>query len=233
MRGRIYTIVPAAGSAVRMGLGYSKAYLDITGLPLLTRTLKALLNNDHLDMVTAAVRPDEVDLCKREVIKKYRLEDQVTIIGGGDERQQTVWELLSGIPADRDIVLVHDGARPFVAGQLVNEVLSAAVKWGAAIAALPATDTVKLSEDSGETVSSTLSRKSVYLVQTPQAFHRDVLIAAHRRARKENYQVTDDSSLVEWNGHPVRIVPGDPGNIKITTLEDLEHAKWILSSREK
>ncbi len=216
-----------------MGLGYSKAYLDISGVPLLTRTLKALLNNDHLDMITAAVRPDEVDLCKREIVKKYGLEDQVTVLGGGDERQHTVWELLSVIPADRDIVLVHDGARPFVTSHLINEVLSAAVQWGAAIAAMPATDTVKLSEDGGETVSSTLSRENFYLVQTPQAFHRDVLMAAYRRARKENYQATDDSSLVEWNGHPVRIVPGDPGNIKITTLDDLEHARWILSSREK
>ena len=233
MRGRIHTIVPAAGSAVRMGLGYSKAYLDISGVPLLTRTLKALLNNDHLDMITAAVRPDEVDLCKREIVKKYGLEDQVTVLGGGDERQHTVWELLSVIPADRDIVLVHDGARPFVTSHLINEVLSAAVQWGAAIAAMPATDTVKLSEDGGETVSSTLSRENFYLVQTPQAFHRDVLMAAYRRARKENYQATDDSSLVEWNGHPVRIVPGDPGNIKITTLDNLEHARWILSSREK
>lgn len=233
MLGRIYTIVPAAGSAVRMGLGYSKAYLDISGVPLLTRTLKALLNNDHLDMITAAVRPDEVGLCKMEIVKKYELEDQVTVLGGGDERQHTVWELLSVIPADRDIVLVHDGARPFVTSHLINEVLSAAVQWGAAIAAMPATDTVKLSEDGGETVSSTLSRENFYLVQTPQAFHRDVLMAAYRRARKENYQATDDSSLVEWNGHPVRIVPGDPGNIKITTLDDLEHARWILSSREK
>jgi len=215
-----------------MGLGYSKAYLDLSGLPLLTRTLRALLQNDHLDTITAAVRPDEVDLCRREIVEKYGLDDQVFIMGGGEERQQTVWEMLSVIPADRDIVLIHDGARPFVTPHLVSEVLSAAVQWGAAVAALPATDTVKLSQDDGETVSSTLPRENVYLVQTPQAFHRDVLIAAHRRARKESYQSTDDSSLIEWNRHPVRIVPGDPGNIKITALEDLEHARWILSSRE-
>jgi 2-C-methyl-D-erythritol 4-phosphate cytidylyltransferase len=120
-----------------------------------------------------------------------------------------------------------------VTPRLISEVLTAAVQWGAAVAALPATDTVKLSKDMGETLSSTLPRENVYLVQTPQAFHRDVLTAAHRRARKENYQSTDDSSLVEWNRHPVRIIPGDPGNIKITTLDDLEHARWILSSRNE
>jgi len=215
-----------------MGLGYSKAYLDISGRPLLARTLGALLGNDHLDRITAAVRPDETDLCRREIVEKYGLEGQVEVIGGGEERQHTVWELLAGIPVDRDIVLIHDGARPFVTPRLINEVLTAAVQWGAAVAALPATDTVKLSKDMGETLSSTLPRENVYLIQTPQAFHRDVLTAAHRRARKENYQSTDDSSLVEWNRHPVRIIPGDPGNIKITTLDDLEHARWILENQD-
>lgn len=215
-----------------MGLGYSKAYLDISGVPLLARTLKALLESDHLDMVTTAVRPGETDLCRREIVRKYGLENRVEVVGGGETRQQTIWELLSVIPVGRDIVLIHDGARPFVKPHLINEVLSAAVQWGAAIAALPATDTVKLSGDEGETVSSTVPRETVFLVQTPQAFHRDVLIAAHRRARKENYHSTDDSSLVEWNSHRVRMVPGDSGNIKITSLEDLEHARWILESRQ-
>ena len=231
MRGRVLTIVPAAGSAVRMGLGYSKAYLEIGGRPLLARTLESLLRCQHIDRVVTAVRPDEVDLCRREVVEKHGLGDRVEVIGGGAERNHTVWELLNRVPAERDLVLVHDGARPFPSEHLVSEVLSAAVQWGAALAAVKATDTVKVSEDQGETVSSTLDRDRVWLAQTPQAFHRDLIFAAHRRARKEDITVTDDATLVEMTGHPVRIVRGDTRNIKITTLEDLELARWILESQ--
>ena len=228
MRGRVYTIVPAAGSAVRMGLGYSKAYLDISGVPLLVRTLRSLLKSHHIDSVTVAVRPNEVDLCVREIVRKYSLQDEVSVIGGGEKRQHTVGELLLRIPADRDIVLIHDGGRPFVSEHLIGDVLAGAVKWGAALAAIPATDTVKISDDGGETVTATIRRERVYLAQTPQAFHRDLILAAHKRAMKGSFSATDDASLIEETGHEVRLVEGDPRNIKITTVDDLEPARWIL-----
>ena len=228
MRGRVYTIVPAAGSAVRMGLGYSKAYLDVSGVPLLARTLRSLLKSRHIDSVTVAVRPDEVDLCMREVVRKYSLQDDVSVIGGGEERRHTVWELLMKIPADRDIVLIHDGGRPFVSERLIGDVLAAAAEWGAAIAAMPATDTVKISDDGGETAAGTIGREKVFLAQTPQAFHRDLILPAHKRAIKGSISATDDSSLIEETGHETRLVEGDPGNIKITTLNDLDLARWII-----
>lgn len=231
MRGRVHTIVPAAGSALRMGLGYSKAYLEMAGKPMLVRTVESLLRSQHIDRIVTAVRPDEVDLCREEVVARYGLVDRMEVIGGGTERNRTVWELLSAAPADRDLVLIHDGARPFVTEHIVAEVLSATVQWGAAVAAVPVTDTVKFSEDGGESVSSTLDRDKIWLAQTPQAFHRDLIISAHRRARKDDVPVTDDATLVEMAGHPVRIVKGDRRNIKITTLEDLELARWILRNQ--
>lgn len=233
MRGRVQTLVPAAGSAVRMGLGYSKAYLELDGRPLLVRTIESLLRCRAIDRVITAVRPEEVELCRKEIVQKYGLQDQVEVIGGGPERDHTVWELLGKVPADRDLVLIHDGARPFVSEEIVNGVLSAAEQWGAALAAVPVTDTVKISEDGGDTVSGTFDRDKIWLAQTPQAFNRDLILAAHRSARKADFSVTDDTTLVERSGHPVRIVKGDPWNIKITTLEDLELARWIVERRRE
>jgi 2-C-methyl-D-erythritol 4-phosphate cytidylyltransferase len=228
--GRVFTIVPAAGSGSRMGLGYSKAFVDIEGLPLLSRTLLALLKSPLVDRVTTAVRPDEVDICEREVVAKAGLGTRVSVIEGGKERQHTVLNLLKAAPANRDLVLIHDGARPLISTALVQDVLEAALEWGAACAAIPLTDTVKESADGGETVDRTLDRTRLFLAQTPQAFHRDLIVTAHRRARKAGWQATDDVSLIERLGSVVKLVRGDVRNIKLTTVEDLELARWIIRS---
>ena len=231
MLGRVYTIVPAAGSAIRMGLGYSKAYVDVAGKPLLARTVESLLTSPFIDRITVAVRPDEVALAMGEVIDKFNFENRVELIAGGHERQQTVDRLLAAAPPERDLVLIHDGARPLVSINLIHEVLEAAAKWGAAIAAIPITDTIKESTDGGETVSGTVNRTGLFRAQTPQVFHRDIIVAAHRRALKERWEVTDDASLIEQMGHEIRIVTGEERNIKITTLDDLELVRWIVQSQ--
>ncbi|UCG37873.1 MAG: 2-C-methyl-D-erythritol 4-phosphate cytidylyltransferase [bacterium] len=230
MLGRVYTAVPAAGSGVRMGLGYSKAYAEVGGRPLLALTLGALLASPHIDEAVVAVRPGEEVLCRREVVEAHGFGGRVRVLAGGDQRQDTVSHLLDAAPADRDLVLIHDGARPMVTVGLIHEVLVAAARWGAAIAALPIPDTVKESTDGGTTVSRTLERSALYLAQTPQAFHRDLITTAHRRARKEGWNATDDASLLEQMGHEVRIVLGDGKNVKVTTLDDLELVRLIVQS---
>lgn len=230
MLGRVFTAVPAAGAGIRMGLGYSKAYVDLAGLPLLTWTLKALLKSPFIDCVTAACRSKEADLCQREIIVKGDLQDRVSVIEGGEERQDTVINLLNSAPPDRDLILIHDGARPLVKPAIIHDVLEAAAEWGAALAAVPLTDTVKQSTDGGETVEDTLDRSRLFGAQTPQAFHRDLIVTAHRRARKEGWTVTDDASLIEQLGHEVRLIRGDVRNIKVTTLDDLELVRWIIQS---
>ena len=142
----------------------------------------------------------------------------------------TVLNLLSEAPTDRDLVLIHDGARPFVNPSLIREVLESAREWGAATAGLELTDTIKESVDGGTTVYSTLDRTRLFRAQTPQAFQRDLILGAHRRARKEGWLATDDASLVERLGSVVRIVQGDAWNMKLTTRQDLEMARWILRS---
>ena len=231
MLGRVFTAIPAAGSAFRMGLGYSKAYVDVAGKPLLARTIESLLASPFIDLVTVAVRPDEIALAMGEIIGKLNLEDRVQLIAGGHERQQTVDNLLAKAPPERDLVLIHDGARPLISKKLIHEVLESAAEWGAAIAALPITDTIKESTDGGETVSGTVDRTRLYRAQTPQAFHRDIILSAHRRARKERWEVTDDASLLEQMGHEVRMVTGEERNIKVTSLDDLELVRWIIQTQ--
>jgi 2-C-methyl-D-erythritol 4-phosphate cytidylyltransferase len=230
MLGRVYTIVPAAGSAIRMGLGYSKAYVDVAGKPLIARTMESLLASPFIDRLTVAVRPDEVALAGGEIVEKLGLSDRVKVIAGGEKRQQTVDKLLAAAPPERDLVLIHDGARPLVSINLIHEVLEAAAKWGAAIAAIPITDTIKESTDGGETVSGTVNRTGLFRAQTPQVFHKDIIVAAHRRALKERWEVTDDASLIEQMGHEIRIVTGEERNLKVTTLDDLELVRWIIQS---
>jgi len=230
MLGRVYTAVPAAGSALRMGLGYSKAYVDVAGKPLLARTVASLLASPFIDQLTVAVRPDEATMAVGEILGKMSLQGRVAVIEGGKERQQTVERLLAAAPLDRDLILIHDAARPLVSENLIREVLEAGAEWGAAIAAIPIPDTVKESTDGGETVSGTVDRAVLYRAQTPQVFHRDLILAAHRRARKEGWEVTDDASLIEQMGHEVRIVRGEERNIKVTTLDDLELVRWIVQN---
>ncbi|MDT8396944.1 MAG: 2-C-methyl-D-erythritol 4-phosphate cytidylyltransferase [bacterium] len=230
MLGRVFTAVPAAGSGIRMGLGYSKSYADVAGRPVLAMTLEALLASPFIDQVTVAVRPGEEDLCRREVLARFNMADTVTVIAGGLERQHTVQNLLAAAPPERDLVLIHDGARPLVSTRVIRDVIEAAVKWGGAIAAVPMNDTVKESVDGGETVASTVDRSTLYRAQTPQAFHRDLISSAHRRALKEGWDVTDDASLLEQMGHSVRLVEGDERNFKVTTLDDLELLRMIIQA---
>lgn len=228
--GRVHAIVPAAGSGNRMGLGYSKVFVDLEGVPLLVWTLRALFRSPLIDRVTVAVRPEEVGFCEGEIIAGGGFSDKVAVVGGGAERQQTVVKLLNEAPADCGLVLIHDGARPFVKPSLIREVLEGAREWGAAVAGLEMSETVKESDDGGVTVQRTLERARLYSVQTPQAFHRDLILGAHKRAGEEGWQATDDAALVERFGGAVRIVRGDVWNIKLTTPQDLELARWILRS---
>jgi 2-C-methyl-D-erythritol 4-phosphate cytidylyltransferase len=164
------------------------------------------------------------------VVLKYGLRESVSVVEGGKARQETVGHLLDSVPPDRDLVLIHDGARPLVSLAVIRDVLETAAEWGAAVASVPLTDTVKESADGGETIKSTVDRTRLFRAQTPQAFHRDLIVAAHRRARKEGWMVTDDASLIEQSGHEVRLVKGDVWNIKVTTLDDLELVRWIIES---
>jgi 2-C-methyl-D-erythritol 4-phosphate cytidylyltransferase/2-C-methyl-D-erythritol 2,4-cyclodiphosphate synthase len=219
----ISAIIPAAGSSRRMNSNVNKQYMSIAGQPVLTRSLLSL--REHVGEFIILSRPGEEELC-RECARPYI--DNFIVIAGGTTRQDSVYNGL--LHCGGDYVLVHDGNRPLVSADLVQRVIAAAREHAAAIPALPVVDTVKEVQD--QRVVSTLPRHTLWAVQTPQVFARQLLLAAHTRARQEKFQGTDDASLVEALGAPVKVVPGEGTNLKITTPDDILLAQGIIREKE-
>ena len=225
-------IVVAAGRGTRLGGRTAKAFLPLAGQPMLAYSLHTL---STVPEVTALVLVVAADECRQaETIVKARAPWRlpIRIAVGGAERQDSVAAGLAAVDADADLVLVHDAARPFVRPDCVAACLAAAASTGAAIAAVPATDTVKLTDADGWIVD-TPDRSRVWLAQTPQVFRTGLLREAYRRAAEAGRVATDDAALVEELGHRVRVVPGHPQNRKITTPEDLRWADWYARSTDR
>lgn len=152
---------------------------------------------------------------------------RICVVAGGAERQDSVFNGLQALPPDCDWVLIHDGVRPFASSELLKRTWDAALTNGAAIAALPASDTIKRVR-AGQVVE-TVPREELWLVQTPQVFRREILFEAYREADRQGWVGTDDAFLVERLGLPVAVVTGERSNIKVTTPEDLVWGSWFLA----
>ena len=223
-------LVPAAGRSRRMG-GTDKLTALLGGEPVLHRTLWALDNARLVDEIVVAARPDRLEeiaaLCVRAGVKK-----PLRVVEGGESRAQSV--LMAALAAsDRcELLAVHDGARPLIRGEQVDDMVRLGQKTYAVAPALPVTDTVKVADTAG-VVQSTPDRRSLYAVQTPQVFQANLLKAALQSAVEANAEITDDCSAVERLGKAVYLAPGWRENIKITTQEDLMLAEAFLREREK
>ncbi len=220
-------IVPAAGSGTRMGNKTKKQFLDLAGIPLLGHALKTLEACPVVQSIVIVAGPGEEGYCRSAVVEKLGLNKVAAIVPGGKERQDSVYSGLLALSPEFDIIVVHDGVRPFFSLNILESVIAAAQTHGAATCAVPAKDTVKLA-DENNFVTRTLPRDRTWLVQTPQAFRRELIMEAHRRARADNLLATDDTALVESFGGQVKIVTGSYKNIKITTPEDLDLAAAII-----
>jgi 2-C-methyl-D-erythritol 4-phosphate cytidylyltransferase len=213
-----------------MGLDRPKQFLELSGKPLLVHTLEALAQADFLAAIFLIVPEGFLEqarkLCSDFLMTDGYVGPSLRVVVGGAERQDSVYNGLRHLPDDCEWVLVHDGVRPFVSLRLIRDTMNAALETGASIAAVPSTDTVKRVD--GGVVVETLARESIWLVQTPQVFRKDILIRAYDTARKQNWSATDDAAFVERSGHSIKIVNGDRSNIKITTPEDLAWASFLF-----
>jgi len=189
-------------------------------------TLDALRACAELEELILIVAPEDVERARRTLLRASGARTE-KVVGGGARRQDSVWAGLAEANPAHELVLIHDGARPFVTPDLVTRTVAAAAAHGAAVAALPATDTLK-EVDAERWVTGTLDRAHVWQVQTPQAFARELLLEAHR-AGGEEAASTDDAALVERLAHPVRVVVGEAGNFKITTPAEAARATALLA----
>lgn len=213
-----------------MGAGSNKQYLLMGGKPILAHTLSAFQEAPGVDGIFVVSPEPEIPLCRSQVVERYALSKVRAIVAGGAERQHSVLNglnalALQGVEPD-DLVLIHDGVRPFVTTDIINRSADAAHEFGAAVVAVPAKDTVKVA--CGGVIAGTPPREQLWLAQTPQAFRFGLIHAAHLRAQAEGFLGTDDASLLEREGFPVRVVLGDYRNIKITTPEDMALAEAFL-----
>ena len=219
----VTAIIAAGGSGRRLGSAVPKQLLEIGGRTLLQRSIDAFRSHPEVTSVIVAVPADLLAAPPRwlDGVRDVRL------VAGGERRQDSVANAFAAVGADTEIVLVHDAARPFVTDEVISRAIRGAVAHGAAIVAVPVSDTVKRVED--EVIVETLPREEIFLAQTPQAFRRDVLGAAIDAGRALE-TATDEATLAERAGHRVHVVAGDAANVKITTAGDLDRARAGKSS---
>jgi 2-C-methyl-D-erythritol 4-phosphate cytidylyltransferase len=228
IEGPAYGIVVAAGRSERMG-GVDKVLTELVGRPLIAWTLAAFRSCPDVEGVVVVAAPKRVERM-RDLVREWRFQNVINVVPGGEQRQDSV---RAGIEAANGaaIVAVHDGARPLVTPELIARGIELARESGAAIAAVPARDTVKQAEGEPPVIRATHDRTSIWLAQTPQVFERSLLQRAHEQAASAAHNATDDAALVEALGHEVRIYEGSAQNIKITTHDDLLIAETLLRAR--
>ena len=218
----VAAIIPAAGSGSRMGRNIPKQFLELNGLPILVQTVSRFLQVTAIRHVVIPLPADHLNSTE-ELLQKYFSKDQlerIVCVAGGRTRQQSVLAGLDVLPVATDIVLVHDGARPFVTTQMVERCLQAVVRFGAAIVAIPVRDTLKKVNADGE-ILATVDRNQLWHAQTPQAATVELLRQAYSTAHEKGYEGTDEASLLEFAGIPVHVLEGSEKNIKITRPDDL------------
>ncbi len=229
---RVVALMPAAGRGLRMGGPVPKQFLSLGGLPLVVHSLRVLQASPVIQEIVLAVPQAEREYCLTHIVTPHRFSKVTKIVSGGHERQDSVRHALAEVEEDTEIVLVHDAVRPFVTERMIEDVVQAAIAKGAAIVALPMRDTVK-QIGADRVIERTVDRRPLWLAQTPQAFRRDWLDEAHRKAHLDGIHATDDAYLLEWLGRPVVVVEGSGENIKVTRPEDMVIGEAILASRMK
>jgi len=237
---KVIAIIPAAGLGTRMAppgkKGQpSKQFVEINGAPILIHTLRVFARNQQISHIIVALRKNEIEPFSRQ-LENEKLTAKVELVEGGEHRQESVANALQKFQAaNDDIVLVHDAVRPFVDDEIIGSVIREVEKHGAAIAGLPAVDTIKQVERAAEgaIVTSTIPRERVVQAQTPQGFRYELIKRAFDSASTDGFIGTDEASLVERLGEDVWVVMGSARNIKITTPGDLELAEFLIAQASR
>ncbi len=222
----VCAIIPAAGQGTRLGGATPKQFQTLRGKPVLHYTLRTFQESGLIDSLVLVVPERERKNARADWLKRPSVVKQVVV--GGEKRQDSVYNGYKFLPTDTDIVLVHDGVRPFLSKRMIQETVHVAEKFGAAITAISVHDTIKQVDAAG-LVQRTVERNGLWRVQTPQAFRYDLLGEAFRKAQADSFYGTDEGALVEYLGREVRVVEGSEWNLKITRPEDLVLGESIVA----
>ncbi len=225
-RGTVAAIVTAGGSGTRFGQTLPKQFVNLAGWPVLAHTLSKFDQTTEVDRVIVVVPEEHLKLTRQKIVDAFGFSKVAGVVPGGETRQESVYNGFLSIGEDVDLVVIHDGVRPLVSISTIEAVIDAAFEHGAAMAAVPVRDTLKLVQD--DVIQSTLDRSHVWQAQTPQAFNRLWLAEALAAARRDGFTGTDESALLERLGRPVMVVPGAADNLKITMPEDIVLAETLL-----
>lgn len=225
----VSAIIVAAGKGIRMNDTTRKQYLDLAGRPILAHSVMAFDLCNLIDKIYLVIPKEDIEYCRKNIIPLLELKNGIELIPGGEKRQNSVYNALQALDKKTDMVVVHDGVRPFIQPEKLESCILGARKFGACILAIPAGDTIKCVGKSGF-IKKTLERDNIWLAQTPQAFKYELIKKAHETARHDGYTGSDDSMLVERLGIDVRIINGSKGNIKVTVREDLVVARAMIAA---
>jgi 2-C-methyl-D-erythritol 4-phosphate cytidylyltransferase len=226
-RPKVFAIIPAAGSGTRIGGQIKKQFLPLKGKPIIVHTIQQFEHCPDVDEIALAV-PESAVVEIENLISRYRLDKVSKVVVGGTKRQDSVANALKRlIISDTDIIMVHDGVRPFIETKRISHLIKVCKEYDAAVVAVQPKDTIRRSTG-GHFFDQTLDRSALWLIQTPQVFRAKLLFKAFEKAKKEKFYSTDEAALVERLEKKARIVEGSYDNIKITTPEDFELGLLIL-----
>ncbi|HJP18902.1 MAG TPA: 2-C-methyl-D-erythritol 4-phosphate cytidylyltransferase [Nitrospinota bacterium] len=225
-------IITAAGHGRRMGKGRKKQFLMLGENPVIVYTLQTFEKSDSINEIILVVPDDGIDYCKQEIVNSYKFTKVKKIVTGGEKRQESVFNGLKSVSREMDLVAVHDGVRPFLSKSILENSIKKAKEKGSVVVAIPVKDTLMKISDQGMVVGGQ-NRDSIWRIQTPQIFKKEILISAFEKALKDNFCGTDESTLVARLGIPVYVVNGSELNIKITTPEDIDLGESIMMAQSK
>lgn len=225
-------IIVAAGQGRRMGTKVSKQFLEFEGRPILAYTLKKFQDCKEIDEIIVVTNEENIDYCKLNIVDKYSFDKVRDIVAGGSERQFSVYNGISQVSKRSDIVLIHDGVRPFVKVENILDTIKGAIDNRACILGVKAKDTIKIT-NKNNVIINTPNRDDLWYIQTPQSFEYKLIKESYEKALKDGIFVTDDAMIVERLGIDVMITEGSYDNIKITTMEDLIMCNLLIESQFK
>lgn len=221
-------VIVAAGTGSRMKKDINKQFIKLKNKEIVAHTIEKFYNSENIDDIVVVIREDEEEYFNKNIKEKYGFTD-IKVAHGGNERQDSVFNGIKMLKKECDVVLIHDGARPFVTEDIIKRSINKANEHNAIVVGVKVKDTIKVVSDNGNIVD-TPNRSYLWAVQTPQVFKYDIITKAYEDAYNNNYYGTDDAMLVERIGYNVKMIEGSYNNIKITTQEDLEFGEQILKN---